>query len=387
MPSFDAIANFRSEADYAAVRADAARRSSDCVEQESPPLELSFVETLEELRDDWSRLAHDSKNLFATWEWISTWWRHFGRNGDRIIVSCRSHDGRLAAILPLYRVSTHGLRIIRFLGHGPADQLGPVCAPVNYAQSVRSLRELLDERLAGWNLFLGEQLPAEHDSASLLRARLISRTGTPTIRFGEGSWDDFLGSRSANFRQQVRRRERNVFRRHDAHYRLVMTSDDDLQRELDILFRLHRLRWGRRHSLFSSQEQFHREFAEHAQKQGWLRLWFLEAEGVPVAVWYGFRYCGTEYYYQAGRDPGLDRDALGFVLLSHTIRQALEDGVTEYRLLRGGEAYKYRFATEDTGLQTVGIAHGLAGRTALAAGIHSRRSRPLKAALKGIVEL
>jgi len=371
----------------AAGRADAARRSADSVEQESLPFELAFVETLEELRDDWSRLAHDTNNLFGTWEWISTWWRNFGRNGDRIVVSCRERDGRLAAILPLYRVSVHGLRLIRFLGHGAADQIGRIRAPADYAQAAYSLRQLLDERLAGWSLFLGEELPAEHDSASLLRARLVSRTATPTIRFDEGGdWDDFLASRSANFRQQVRRRERNVFRRHDVQYRLVVTSDD-LQGELDILFRLHRLRWGRRLSTFSSQEQFHREFAEHAQQRGWLRLWFLEAEGVPVAGWYGFRYCGTEYYYQAGRDPRLDRDALGFVLLSHTIRQALEDGVTEYRFLRGGEAYKYRFATEDTGLQTVGIAHGLAGRTALAAGIHSLRSRPLKAALKRIADL
>jgi hypothetical protein len=40
------------------------------------------------------------------------------------------------------------------------------------------------------------------------------------------------------------------------------------------------------------------------------------------------------------------------VLLIHSIRQALEDGLDEYRFLRGGEPFKYRFAANDPGLET-----------------------------------
>ena len=85
------------------------------------------------------------------------------------------------------------------------------------------------------------------------------------------------------------------------------------------------------------------------------------------------RFHGIDWYYQAGRDPHV-QEATGFVLLSHTMRVAIEDGVREYRLLEGDEAYKYRFATEDLGLQTVGFARGLAGRLAFLAGAASLRS-------------
>ena len=54
------------------------------------------------------------------------------------------------------------------------------------------------------------------------------------------------------------------------------------------------------------------------------------------------------------------------MLLAHAIRQAAADGVGEYRLLRGGEGYKHRFATADAGIETVGVARGLA------AGVRSR---------------
>ena len=49
------------------------------------------------------------------------------------------------------------------------------------------------------------------------------------------------------------------------------------------------------------------------------------------------------------------------------LRLELDDGVTEYRLLLGGEAYKDRFATADHGLETVVLARGARGRAARAA--------------------
>src|SRR5207253_3308893 len=109
------------------------------------------------------------------------------------------------------------------------------------------------------------------------------------------------------------------------------------------------------------------EFLSRAAGRGWLRLWFLEVEGRAVAAWLGFRFAGAASYYQAGRDPAWDRYAVGFVLLVHTMRAALEEGCSEYRFLRGGEEFKYRFATDDPGLETFALARGPAARAAVAA--------------------
>jgi CelD/BcsL family acetyltransferase involved in cellulose biosynthesis len=51
----------------------------------------------------------------------------------------------------------------------------------------------------------------------------------------------------------------------------------------------------------------------------------------------------------------------------HSIREALRDGVQEYRFLEGGEPYKYRFATHDSSLETFALAGTARGRTALSA--------------------
>ncbi len=54
------------------------------------------------------------------------------------------------------------------------------------------------------------------------------------------------------------------------------------------------------------------------------------------------------------------------MLLSHTVRAAIEDGVSEYKLLRGDEQYKSRFANADDGLESFVVGRRLAGKAAAA---------------------
>ena len=65
------------------------------------------------------------------------------------------------------------------------------------------------------------------------------------------------------------------------------------------------------------------------------------------------------------REPGFDRESLGTVMLTHAIRTAAADGVRTFSLLRGHEGYKYRFATEDHGLDSVCIPRGAAAAAAV----------------------
>ena len=132
---------------------------------------------------------------------------------------------------------------------------------------------------------------------------------------------------------------------------------------------LHARRWGPTESdAFTGRRRaFHHEWAACALENGWLRLWVLEADGAAVAAWYGFRYAQTESFYQSGRDPAWGSRSVGFVLLAHTIREAANDGMREYRFLRGGEAYKDRFADGDAPVETVLMGAGRPMRATISA--------------------
>ena len=339
-------------------------------------LVLDRVDMLERA-DEWNELARRSGALFGTVEWLSAWRRHLG-SGPTLDLAVRRPDGTLVGVAPLYVDRRLRAGVLRFQGGGPGDQLGPLCAPADRARVGAVLRRALAGRVV-----LAERLPVEQGWGGLLGGRRVRLEPSPILRTRARSWEEFLESRSANFRGQVRGRERRL--RRSGRLRFRLTADPALlPRDLDLLFALHDARWpnGESRAFAGRRADFHRAFAAAALDRGWLRLWFLELDGRPVAAWYGFRFGGAEHFYQSGRDPRLERDAVGFVLLAHTIRAAIDDGVREYRLLRGHEAYKQRFATEDRGVETVVLGPGPTAAAAAGAGrlllsLPSRLTRPL----------
>src|ERR671937_3127424 len=118
-------------------------------------LGVQVLPTMAPLRAEWAALAERSGTVFTTWEWAWSWWRHFGRDRRLLVVAVRS-GGRLVGLLPLYLWRTQPLRVLRFVGHGPGDELGPVCAAADRALVGGALQRGL--AAIDWDVLLGEQL-------------------------------------------------------------------------------------------------------------------------------------------------------------------------------------------------------------------------------------
>jgi CelD/BcsL family acetyltransferase involved in cellulose biosynthesis len=103
----------------------------------------------DELREDWQRLADAAGSPFSTWEWATTWWEHYGDGRPLHLLRCRAPDGRMAAILPLFLARRTPVRMLRFVGQGPADQLAPVCAPEDAPAAAEALVRAVREGTAG----------------------------------------------------------------------------------------------------------------------------------------------------------------------------------------------------------------------------------------------
>jgi CelD/BcsL family acetyltransferase involved in cellulose biosynthesis len=341
---------------------------------------FELVDTLEALREDWMSLGGLGQSVFATWEFASTWWEHFGSGRRLLAVRCVDGGGTMFAILPLYLWKRRPLRVIRFVGNGAGDVLGPVYRPEHRAEAAQALRQLLDAPPWDWDVFVGENLPADQGWAGRLGGRVVRREGNPVLRMS-GEFEQFLAHRTSNFRRQLRARERRLARRYDVNYRL--SSDPErLDDDLDILFRLHEARFGPDSAFGGPRAPFHRSFAHRALERGWLRLWILELDGHPAAAEYGFRFDGAECFYQSGRAAGFERDSLGMAMLANAIRSGVEDGFREFGFGRGHEWYKYRFATEDHGLESLCLVRGRTATAALAVVQAARSSSTVRKALR-----
>lgn len=179
-----------------------------------------------------------------------------------------------------------------------------------------------------------------------------------------GTWDAYLSSLSANRRQVLRRRERNLERDH-----VVALTDygpENLADGWRHLVELHERRWAAGGGgTFSDPrvERLHRAFAEQLARRGQLWLTTLDLDGVPAAAWYGFADRDTVYFYQSGRDPRWDDKSVGVALMVKMIRRAIEGGYRRFDFLRGDEGYKREWtATEAVTQELVAFRPGWRGR-------------------------
>jgi len=175
---------------------------------------LEAVDDMRTLGEDWEQLALRGSNPFASWRWASVWWSVFGRGHRPAPLSLRRPDGSLMAIVPLYEARRRPLKVARFIGTGPADELGPVCDPDDLAEVGWALRKAVVDRRLPWDIVLAERMPVADGWSSSLGGLLMRRESSPAIALEGLNWESFVRGRSRNFRDQVGRRERKLQREH-----------------------------------------------------------------------------------------------------------------------------------------------------------------------------
>jgi CelD/BcsL family acetyltransferase involved in cellulose biosynthesis len=315
-----------------------------------------------EIEEGWRAYAERLGNAFITPEWTSAWLQHYRDEATSVVAVVRRPGGEVRGVMPLVQSRLRRPATIRFAGNNIGDyfhpaaqedeqaQVAAAAARAVWAEDSRSVLVLdnVDARSGWWReMAAGSGRP--------LAVSVYRETALPRVDFRGEDWETFLAARSRNLRSQLRRRERKLEREHALRYRRTQT-EAELGLDLTTLFELHDARWRGRGGSSSASPRvraFHHDFALAALRRGWLRLWFLEADGEEVAAWYGWHLGGRYSYYLAGFDPNWAHRNVGTVLLAHTMRSAIEEGADSYELLLGQEAYKARFATTERPVCTV----------------------------------
>jgi CelD/BcsL family acetyltransferase involved in cellulose biosynthesis len=315
------------------------------------------------LRGEWTELLNDSEadNVFLTWEWLFTWWKHLAGERTLHLLLVRS-EAKLLAIAPFARSAPRVARMLplpslEFLGSGTvgSDYLDVIIRRGSEDEALSALHHYLQH--AGFVLDLA-QLHAGASAARNLTNRLV-RDGWRSVSHSSGicpyislaghTWESYIATLGADHRYNFHRRLKNARRSFRMRFAAACTPQE-CRAELDQLIELHNRRWqGHGGSdAFNSAEivRFHHEFAQLALDQQWLRLFVLEFDDVPVAALYGLFYQRVFSFYQSGYDPRYRKQSVGLLAMGLAIKSAVEDGAREYDLLHGEEAYKFHWARE-----------------------------------------
>lgn len=336
------------------------------------------------IRGEWTELLQnsDSDNLFLTWEWLHTWWRHLGAGRKLTILMLRS-GRKLIALAPLVERprqlwSLHLWPSLEFLGSGDvgSDYLDVIVrrgaehdARTAFARDWHARALMLHLSRATNERSTVLQIMAD------LRRRgwtpRVARTDLcPFIPLAGETWSSYLQKLGASHRYNFRRRMRNLERTFRVDFSLA-TTEPQRRTAFETLTTLHDRRWRSRggSTAFHSDNlvKFHDDLTRVLLDRGWLRLFVLSLDDTPVAALYGVLYRRKFYFYQSGFDPAFARHSVGLVTMGLSIEHAIRDGAVEYDLLHGEEPYKFLWAQHTRGLTGLELyppdVRGSLGRT------------------------
>ena len=357
---------------------------------------IASLEDFRKLRPVWDELllGMEYPIVFLTWEWIHTWWEHFGDSNREPVILIVSDGEKVKGILPLYaeRMILRNYWLNgRILSHCSATELFPdhidiIAAPDQARECLRSIVHFLATEYRDWDVV---RIPMVASSSRLLGwlrddavAELcldldVEQESVAYYIPINATFDEYFDRFDAKQRYNIRSRVKKLYQQHGVRY---ATCDGEQAKCLQRVFALHRQRATRKGiaSSFVSPRvhAFHEALAARILERNWLSVRCLERESEVIAASYNFEVAGRVFSYQKGFDPQWERYGPGNVLIYELIREAFANRRLEYNFLQGNEAYKSVWTQDYRTLSSVNIYNdSLLGRAA-------RSGYRLKRALK-----
>jgi CelD/BcsL family acetyltransferase involved in cellulose biosynthesis len=332
--------------------------------------------------DEWDALLAGSASnvVFLTRQWLATWWRHFGAEGDCTLhlLVLRDEGGALAGIAPLFvareplppvKVYRRGeqrperegepARVVQLVGGIDVADYLDVIAPAERIEQVwASVLDYLLERRGEWDAIDFHSLPEWSPSREVLprvaearglRFDVFPEDVCPVIDLPE-EWNTYLMSLRKKDRHELRRKVRKLEGREDSHWYLVPPSDPEgIERAMNVFLDLHRQSGAdKAHFMDSQMEAYFRDMASELLPTGWLDLAILEMDGQPASAYFSYNYGDRLYLYNSGYSPRFASYSAGVALLAYRIHKAIIQKLHCFDFLRGDEEYKYDFGAKDT---------------------------------------
>lgn len=306
---------------------------------------LDSVEAVEPAVADWDRLAVEKGLPYCAPAFLLAWWKHVAPDGAQLrVVVVRDPQRNVVGIGPFYALRERGLRAWSLLGSDLAAPVEPLAAPgAEQAIGEAAVADAALLRLDG--LPVDSPWPAALGGPRAFHHRLPATPAPYVPLNGYDDIDAWLGSRSSNFRQQMRRARRK-FEKDGGTFR-VATAPEEIERDLRDFERLHTARWdwrGGSDAIKPGTTAMLAEAGAALAPSGRFQLMSLEIEGKVIGSQL-FLAAGSEVtYWNGGFDDDYGAYKPSLIALVEAVRLSIEGGYERFDLGPGAQEYKYRFS-------------------------------------------
>jgi CelD/BcsL family acetyltransferase involved in cellulose biosynthesis len=324
---------------------------------------VNQINDFQTLQPVWNQLLKNNllgSNVFLTWEWLSTWWKHFGP-GKRLMILTVEDQGAILGIAPLmfseYKASAFGhIRKIELVAARDSDYNNFIILRENVAV-VNSIVDYLKNKIPGWDWIELKEIPESTDKLNLVNIFSHDFSSNLTLKMNvcnscpyvvlPVSINLLMEKLGQKMRQNLTRRLREMRKNYRVELKRYDEAGYSAKQAMTFLARLNKARWSaqgmpglldEKHDDFGN---FQMDVAERFAEKGWLGLYFLMANDEPISAEYTFEYGRKVYSYLSGFDPSYSKYSVGNLLVMLLLERLIKDGFSEYDMLRGDEPYKF----------------------------------------------
>lgn len=339
---------------------------------------------------EWDRLAekHPAYSIFLSYDWLSTWWMHFGCDKELYLLYAKDENGMLAGIAPLIRMRTmvKGLPLYRRLSfvEGLETTYRDFIYDREHGEAVLgSFMEHL-KRDRTWDVM--ELWSIRQDSPTIeILPRICDRLGLrhmvlPGAKSFYINLTENYAEYLAGLKRKVRQNLRHCQRRLEEIGATFHEQPSTSREGINCFIELHQRRWNKygQPGVFGTPAKmdFYRDVLERLSISGRHRLFEIRVGERTVAAVSRFLYQGVMHSFLGGWDCEYAKYGVGITCVAYSIRRAIELGFKECDLSIGDYTYKRELATGwrenrtlfifRTGVQQ--FKHCLAGAAARMAG-------------------
>jgi CelD/BcsL family acetyltransferase involved in cellulose biosynthesis len=307
----------------------------------------------------WDKLAELNSRPYSSPAWALSWWRHVAPATAQLRTVLVFDGNDLVGIAPFFvDKGRSGLVRLRLLGSSRRDFL---FAPELEEEATSVVAAILGASEPSPDVFILEGVPTDRRWPQLLTQRWPDRRMTIHRQFTQPApiasldgltYEQWLESKSRNFRQGMRRRLRQL---ESAGAEIRLTRDDaEFSADLEAFARLHHQRWAARGGSGVLDERVQRMLEECSRAlsgQLRFRLWSINAGNETISSHIFLSAGGETTYWLGGFDEQWGRLQPAIVTIFAAIEHAFSVGDRRFDLGIGGQPYKYRFSDIEDNLE------------------------------------
>ncbi len=322
-------------------------------------------ESLNEIKHTWNQLVEESISRvpFLAFEYLQAWWETRGggewpMESGLVLITATEND-QLVGVAPLFFTKNLDERpALMFVGAiEVSDFLDFLVRKSDLSEFLSGLLDFLvnSTHLPPWEVLDLHNILEDSPTLPALTAEAQRRgwsheqtrlQPSPFIPL-PGDFDAYLAQIDKKQRHEIRRKLRNVEQSLAEPGYTTVADAETLTAETQAFIDMMAQDPSKKAFLTVLMGNHLHKTAQVMLEKGWLHLSFFTLDGNKVAGNFSFIYNNRLWLYNSAWEWDYREFSPGWVLLTHLLQWANENGIEEFDFMRGDEDYKYKFGGQD----------------------------------------